>query len=392
VESEAEVVRFIFDAVLAGHSTRDIAALLTDIQCRTKTGSMEWSEGSIQYILRNERYCGNVLTWKTFTADLYEHKHKKNRRDRDQYLYVNHHDGIVPVEKFEAAQMLLENRKHHVRGGLPTMQVIDDGIFRGFIPINHHWINDDPNTYFEASNSVESRKGIRKIRRSNFSAFDFEGYQVVRGQFLTTRPECPSITITNDHITFDVNCMRKFAQIQYVQLLLHPTERKIAIRPCVANDIHSIRWRVEADKPLSSKSISCPYFGIALFQIMYWNPDYVYRIRGTWAARGADEIIVFNLSNAVPAAYMNSNIEDNDNVRRKRIALYPEEWRDTFGAEFYEYNLHNGFFFFAQNFDWKAQTKSAVVSGAAQMTAFTADDLQKSIVNLRNKVGSVHGE
>ena len=32
----------------------------------------------------------------------------------------------------------IENRKHHIRGGLPMMHVIDEGIFRGFmIPTCH---------------------------------------------------------------------------------------------------------------------------------------------------------------------------------------------------------------------------------------------------------------
>lgn len=138
VESEAEIVRLVFNLFLSGRSTKDIAAFLTDIQCPTKSGNTKWSEGSIYYILSNERYCGNVLTWKTFTADMYEHKHRKNRQDRDQYLYSGHHDAIISPETFEAAQVLLANRKHHVRGRLPTMQVIEEGIFRGFIPVNHH--------------------------------------------------------------------------------------------------------------------------------------------------------------------------------------------------------------------------------------------------------------
>ena len=86
-QKEAGIVRFIFDSFSAGWPCEQIAALLTDIGCETKSGGTEWSAGSIRYILTNERYCGDVLTWKTFTADLYEHKHKKNRQDRDQYLY-----------------------------------------------------------------------------------------------------------------------------------------------------------------------------------------------------------------------------------------------------------------------------------------------------------------
>ena len=392
VDSEAAIVRFIFDAFLAGKSTREIAEFLTDIECPTKTGGIEWNEGSINYILRNERYCGSVLTWKTFTADLYEHKHKRNRQDRDQYLYTDQHEAIVSVETFEAAQVLLDNRKHHVRGRLPTMQVIGDGIFRGYVPINHHWINDDPNAYYQASNSVDNGGQVRRVRRSLFSAFDLEGYQVVRGQFMTARSECPTIAVTNNKISFNVVCARRFIDVPYIQLLLHPSERKIAIRPCKENAPHSIRWRPDPGKPVIQKTISCQHFGNALFQIMEWNPDYLYRIRGTWVARGSEQIIVFNLSNAVPAAFLEAETDDGDAAKKRRVDLCPEEWNDNFGEEFYEYSLQNSFYFLAPRTDWKAQADSIAVPGQDQVTILTDAELEESMINLRKRVGSRHGE
>lgn len=383
VESEAKIVRFIFDAFLAGMTTRDIASLLTDIGCETKTGSTVWNEGSINYILRNERYCGSVLTWKTFTADMFEHKHKRNRMDRDQYLYTNHHDAIITVEQFEAAQTLLANRRHHYRGALPTVQVIDDGIFRGYIPINHHWVNADPNTYFDASNSVSQKDGLRRIRRSSFSAFNFDGYQVVRGQFLTARPDCPCITIANGKITFNVYCLRKFDSVEYIQLLLHPTERKMAIRPCRKADTHSISWHPDTTKTLMTKTISCPHFANALYQIMEWNPDFAYRIRGTWASRGLDEIIVFSLQNAEPAAYL----EDAETVkRRRRTTLCPDEWQDSFGDEFYEYALENSFFFLAPRRDWNARAASIPAPGMATVSVLSDNEILERLDTLREKV------
>lgn len=386
VESEAKIVRFIFDAFLAGMTPRDIAALLTDIGCETKIGNTDWSEGSIYYILRNERYCGNVLTWKTFTADMFEHKHKRNRQDRDQYLYTNHHDAIISVETFEAAQTLMANRRHHIQGGLPTVQVIDDGIFRGYIPINHHWVNDDPGTYFDASNSVEKKEGVRRIRRSSFSVFDLEGYQVVRGQFLTARPDCPCISLVNGRITFNTVCMKKFEEVEYIQLLLHPTERKMAIRPCGKNDTHSIKWRPDATKALIPKTISCPHFSNALYQIMDWNPDYAYRVRGTWAKRGVDAIIVFPLQNAEPAAYMEVVDSETEKVRRRRTTLCPEEWNDSFGEEFYDYALENSFYYLAPRTDWNAQAKSILAPGVKQISVLTPEELQASIEELKVKV------
>lgn len=386
VESEARIVRFIFDSFLAGMTPRDIATLLTDIGCETKIGNTDWSEGSIYYILRNERYCGNVLTWKTFTADMFEHKHKRNRQDRDQYLYTNHHDAIISVETFEAAQTLMANRRHHLKGGLPTVQVIDDGIFRGYIPINHHWVNDDPGTYFDASNSVEKKEGLRRIRRSSFSAFDLEGYQVVRGQFLSARPDCPCISLVNGRITFNTVCMKKFEEVEYIQLLLHPTERKMAIRPCSKNDTHSIKWRPDLTKPLTPKTISCPHFSNALYQIMDWNPDYAYRVRGTWAKRGVDEIIVFPLQNAEPAAYMEVVNPETEKVRKRRTTLTPEEWNDSFGEEFYDYALENSFYYLAPRTDWNSQAKSIVAPGVKQIAVLSQEELQASIEQLKEKV------
>ena len=225
-EAEAKVVRFIFDAYLHGWSQADIADFLTDIGCRTKTGSTDWNSGSIGYILTNERYCGDVLTWKTFTSDLFEHKRRKNRQDLDQYHYLDQHEAIVSRETFEMVQALLQNRKHHIRGGLPSLQVIDGGVFRGFVPINHHWVNDDPGLYYDAYNSVKGPDRKTRVRKSTFSAFDLEGYQVVRSQFLQARYEGPAMTVSRDRITFNLFCMRRFADIAYIQLLLHPAERK----------------------------------------------------------------------------------------------------------------------------------------------------------------------
>ena len=380
-EEEAKTVRFIYDAYLSGWSQEQIANFLTDIGCETKTGGAAWNSGSVGYILTNERYCGNVLTWKTFTADLYEHKHKKNNQDRDQYLYKDRHDAIISVEKFEAAQVLLENRKHHIRGGLPVMHVIDEGIFKGFIPINHHWVNDDPGTYYDICNSIKQPAKVKRIDKRYFSSFDLDVYQVVRGQFMQIRYDGPSISINKERISFNRFCMQKFEDVAYVQLLLHPTERRIAIRPCGSNDAHSIRWRPDPEKPLYSKTLNCQHFGNALYSIMTWNPDYAYKIRGTWARRGKEQIIVFNLPNAVPI--MTVPPENGEDAKAKKVTLCPEEWADDFGEEFYEHTLENGFYYIAPNTEWQSQAKSILAPGMEQFVSTTPEQLQMSIEELK---------
>ena len=392
IPEEAEVVRFIFNAFLAGYPLRAIAEILTEAGVPTKTGRNGWSEGSLNYILRNERYCGSILTWKTFTADVFEHKKKRNRQDRDQYLYTNQHEAIVTAEKFEAVQVLLENKKHHLRGGLPVLHVIDDGIFRGFVPVDHHWINDDPNIYFEASNSVGTAHRKLRFRCSQFSAFDLRGYQVVRGQFMMRRAECPCITITDQKISFNYECQRKFLDVGYVQLLIHPSQRKLAIRPCGERDVNSIRWRVDAERPISSKTLRCQYFSAALFQIMDWNPEYQYRVRGTWASSGQDEIIVFDVTNAVPVITVQQDSSAAGFRRSRRIDLIPEGWDGMFGEEFYAYSIHNGFYYLRSHTGWNAQAKSRLVPGCTKVSPVSEADLQTSIENIRQRTGVANAE
>ena len=387
-EAEARIVRFIYDAYLSGWSQEQIAGFLKDIGCQTKTGSTEWTSSAIAYILTNERYCGNVLTWKTFTADLYEHKHRKNRQDRDQYLYHDRHPAIVSVEKFEAVQSLIENRKHHIRGSLPALHVIDEGIFRGYIPINHHWVNDDPNIYYDVSNSVPRVLKVRTIDKKSFSAFDLTGYQVVRNQFTQVRYEGPSVTIANNRISFNLFCMKKFEDIGYVQLLLHPAERKIAIRPCRKHDTHSIRWRPDPQRPIYSKTLSCRHFGNALFIIMEWDPAYIYRVRGIWAKRGSEQIIVFNLANAVPAVLMPSDGEDGKASRR--VELCPAEWTGDFGDEFYEHIGENGFYYLASENEWRTSAASIPAPGMEQFTVPSAAELQLAMEALTREMEMHH--
>lgn len=391
VEEEAQIVRFIYDAFLAGYPLQAIAEILTDIGIPTKNGSREWSVGSIRYILSNERYCGNVLTWKTFTADIFEHKKRRNRQDRDQYLYTNEHEAIISVEKFEAVQTLLENKKHHLRGGLPTMHVIDAGIFRGYVPVNHHWINDDPYVYYAASNSVERVTQSQRLRRSRFSAFKLDGYQVVRGQFMMYRPECPCITVTDQRISFNIECQRKFSDVGYIQLLVHPAERKIAIRPCGERDAHSIRWRLDVDRPLGSKVINCQYFSTALYKIMEWNPEYQYKIRGTWAAQGSDQIIIFDLANATPIATVEERTE-GESAKKRKIALCAEEWGDSFGAEFYAFSIRHSFYYLHTGAEWKANTKSHAVPDSGQIQLLTEEELRMNIEDMRAKAGVGYGK
>lgn len=384
VESEARIVRFIFDAFTAEYSLEGIAEVLNEISVPTKTGRNDWGISSIRYILSNERYCGKILTWKTFTADVFGHTKRKNiNNEREQCLYSDKHEAIVTVEKFEAAQLLLSNLGKGIRGYSAT-HVIDTGIFCGYVPVNHRWINDNPNVYFDASNSVEQQTKKQQIRKDRFCPFNLAGFQVVRGHFLTARQECPCITVTENRLSFNTVCVRKFAGVSHIQLLIHPVERKIAIRPCGEHDIHSIRWRVDSDKPIQIKSISTPYFSNALYKILEWNPDYQYHIKGTWICRGHEEIIMFDTSKAISATYIDCETEER---KPKRVLLCPEEWNDSFGEDFYDFCIQNSFYYIRSGSNWDTQAKGVAVYKSVRSGISTEKELISEIQGIKAGMG-----
>ena len=121
---------------------------------------------------------------------------------------------------------------------------------------------------------------------------------------------------------------------------------------------------------------------------MGWNPDYLFHVRGSWAARATDEIIVFSLSNAMPAAYVKRTSQDIEEPIRRRTELCPDEWQDSFGDEFYDYALENSFYFLAPKTDWKSDSSGVDVPGTNQIRLKTAEDLRYSLKLLRQKAGN----
>ena len=101
----AEVVKSRMLKLDAEHKTE-----LEEIHILSPSGKATWSKATIQNILRNEKYAGNVLLQKTFTADFLTKKVKKNRGEVTQYYVTDNHPAIIPREIFQQVQLELARR------------------------------------------------------------------------------------------------------------------------------------------------------------------------------------------------------------------------------------------------------------------------------------------
>ena len=110
VPEEAETVRSIFNLYLDGYTLLNIAQILMDQKITTATGKSEWTKSAIQSILKNEKYVGDALLQKTFTADCITHKVVKNNGERPMYLVTDHHTPIIDRDTFDSVQQEIARR------------------------------------------------------------------------------------------------------------------------------------------------------------------------------------------------------------------------------------------------------------------------------------------
>ena len=124
VPEQAEVVREIYDRFLDGLSLDQIQQHLQSMQAVSMNGGTSWNKKTIDSILKNEKYAGDLLLQKTFIADPISKKTKKNRGELPKYLVSNNHPAIIPREKFNAVQMEIARRgsKHKRSGKTKTEQ------------------------------------------------------------------------------------------------------------------------------------------------------------------------------------------------------------------------------------------------------------------------------
>lgn len=113
-EERVAIIRRIFTEYLAGVSSTDIAARLTADGIPSRFGCDGWTPSAIRYILTNEKYTGNSLWQKYYTTDTLPYRHLRNKGERESYYAENTHQAIIPMDEFEAAQKLMEQRRQKI--------------------------------------------------------------------------------------------------------------------------------------------------------------------------------------------------------------------------------------------------------------------------------------
>lgn len=109
VDEEAEVVKQIFDWYLEGDSIGVIIKKLKQQGIKTPTGTDDWSKRTIDTMLSNDKFVGNVILM-------------KKSLNSERFLSKKNHPGIISEETFKAVQI--------EKGRRSNVIVSEDGVKR----------------------------------------------------------------------------------------------------------------------------------------------------------------------------------------------------------------------------------------------------------------------
>ncbi len=196
--------------------------------------------------------------------------------------------------------------------------------------------------------SREEREEAQRIAME--AGFSFEGYQVVRREFFSHKFD-PTLTIRGNSIIFNNACISKLEQVVYVQVLVNPTAEKLVIRPCEEGARDAIRWCVAKDDKRKSRQITCGLFTAKLYEMMGWEALYRYKLQGTRISYQGEQLYVFDLTSTEIYLPSVKDPDDPTAKARRSTAVYPADWRDSFGMPVQEHqtsmqiNLMDGYDF-----------------------------------------------
>ena len=200
--------------------------------------------------------------------------------------------------------------------------------------------------------------------------FDFEGFQVVRREFFAHMNE-PSISFCDYKFSVNTACLKKFPSVDFVQVLVNPVTRIVALRPCSEYSRDAVAWCKDTKGKRVPKQTTCKLLLAKLVSLLGWDPINRYKLLGKLTRANGEYLIAFDLNSV--EVYVRTPRE-NGKPKSSRIPSYPSDWKDQFGMSFTEHkqsmriNTFEGYAIFSvkdeKQYETDQRTKTAQTTEA----------------------------
>jgi hypothetical protein len=144
-----------------------------------------------------------------------------------------------------------------------------------------------------AEGGKKSRGGLRDI-----SELYAPGVELVSGNLLA--PTFKSkITLAIDSFTFNTSCVKLFNGTQYIEFIIDKPGQRLIVLPSTPIPKESVKFALVKDNNNRPRKTVAKDFCALLFHYMQWSIDCRYRIMAIYQELNGQQLLVFNLDEAV---------------------------------------------------------------------------------------------
>ena len=308
VEEEAETVKYIYKNFIKGLHLSVIAERLNKKKMYTVMGN-EWTSSSVKNILRNEKYCGDVLMQKTFTVDYLTHKTKKNEGERDQFYIADHHDAIVSREVWDKAQTILDkmNYKYWKRDEQQRLIPLAKGLLKGFVSISPQWKDISVTRLIQATQKlmngesgllvelIEENKQQTESEVENMSDV-LKGFEVID---IEVGKSDSVMTVGGNMVKFNKATATELMHPQFVRVLINGDTKQVAVQSCTEKTRNAVAFSKGEGKQVYAITVKIPAIVVAIRKLL---PDLDENDSLTFKGKlfADDKAIVYDLTEGEP--------------------------------------------------------------------------------------------
>ena len=110
---QAKIVVRLYEEFLSGKTVDYIARIFKAEKIRNWDGKYNWHASTLDSMLRNEKYMGDTILQKSYTADFLSKRRVVNDGDLPKYHIKKDHEPIIDIETWEAVRAELDRRAQY---------------------------------------------------------------------------------------------------------------------------------------------------------------------------------------------------------------------------------------------------------------------------------------
>ena len=365
IEPEGEkTVVLIYKLFLAGYSKKEIAEVMTSLSRPTAAGNLEWSPSSISGILKNEKYCGDMIMQKSFVENFKTHKAVRNKGQRKLYYEPDHHQRIVSRDEHARVLLLLKSDQaspyydHRF-----VIRVIRQGLLSGFIPMNPAFGGYNASHYLCALEKAQI--SMAKIEEE---VTYIAGAKRIRGELFSNR-SAAAMTFSEHGLHFNAGCISLMKKTSYVEVLLHLTERLLAVRKTTQRNQNAIPWKA---LPIRARELSQ-----IVHQLMGWQKGLKYKTAASCFSKNYEQVLFFDLTNCEFQFREDS---------KPANAIPRSDWISEFGESVLEHKMLYRRAVAEKLEKWKLSVEPSPVDGfELDITPLSRDEAENEIAKFRGE-------